>query len=243
MINFLGFQITNKRPSEILDEIDFSVVSVIATLNPHSYVCQVEDSQFRKSLESATVLVADGEGVAIAASVFSSEKVRKISGYDLFECSAKLASQGRKRVLFFGSSRKTLDFICDRMAEDFPNCEVFSYSPPFKSEFDRADAQKFSEIINSISPHFLYLGLTAPKQEKLAMLLKPQLNPVCVLCVGAVFDFYARNIRRPPRFVIKARLEWAFRFLQEPRRLLRRNFVSTPIFVWYMLRAYFCPRV
>jgi N-acetylglucosaminyldiphosphoundecaprenol N-acetyl-beta-D-mannosaminyltransferase len=52
-----------------------------------------------------------------------------------------------------------------------------------------------------------------------------------ICCIGAVFDFYAGSIKRSSPFWIKLGLEWFPRFLNEPKRLFKRNFVSTPKFI------------
>ena len=50
--------------------------------------------------------------------------------------------------------------------------------------------------------------------------------------IGAVFDFYVGNVKRSHPLFQQLGLEWLPRFLQEPGRLFKRNFVSSPIFLW-----------
>jgi N-acetylglucosaminyldiphosphoundecaprenol N-acetyl-beta-D-mannosaminyltransferase len=48
------------------------------------------------------------------------------------------------------------------------------------------------------------------------------------LCVGASIDFLTGVRTRAPRWVQRLSLEWAYRLVQEPRRLWRRYLVESP---------------
>jgi len=88
-------------------------------------------------------------------------------------------------------------------------------------------------IINTINPHSycLFVGMTAPKQEKWVQEQHNNLDTSIICSIGAVFDFYADTVKRPSKFWIKLGLEWLPRFLKEPKRLAKRNLISTPKFI------------
>ena len=88
------------------------------------------------------------------------------------------------------------------------------------------------EAVNNFKPQILFVGMTAPKQEKWVYTHKSQLDAKIICSIGAVFDFYAGTVKRPGKFWIQLGLEWFPRLLREPKRLWRRNFVSTPLFLW-----------
>ena len=90
--------------------------------------------------------------------------------------------------------------------------------------------------INAAAPDVLWVGMTAPKQEKWLHANRARLDVKFAAAVGAVFDFYAGRVKRSHPVFQKLGLEWLPRLLQEPRRLWRRNFVSTPVFLWHLLR-------
>lgn len=79
------------------------------------------------------------------------------------------------------------------------------------------------------------LGMTALKQEKWLHAHKEHLNFKIASSLGAVFDFYAGTVVRPSQFWIDMHLEWLPRLLKEPKRLWKRNFVSTPLFLTEMM--------
>jgi N-acetylglucosaminyldiphosphoundecaprenol N-acetyl-beta-D-mannosaminyltransferase len=82
------------------------------------------------------------------------------------------------------------------------------------------------------------VGLTAPKQEKWIDQHRDQLDTKFIGAVGAVFDFYVGNVKRSHPVFQKMGLEWLPRLIQEPRRLFRRNFVSSPLFLWQVFRQW-----
>ena len=94
------------------------------------------------------------------------------------------------------------------------------------------------QVINDAKPDVLWVGMTAPKQEKWVEANRRQLNIPVIGSIGAVFDFYAGTYARAPQLVCRIGLEWAYRTILEPRRLWRRNMVSPQKFVWLVLRRY-----
>ncbi len=85
--------------------------------------------------------------------------------------------------------------------------------------------------INEAEPDVLWVGMTAPKQEKWVHANVDSLNARVIGSVGAVFDFFAGTAPRAPQWMCSLGLEWLHRLAREPRRMWRRIFVSTPVFV------------
>ena len=144
--------------------------------------------------------------------------------------------RGQGSCFFLGATEETLAAIRARMAVDFPNVQVAgTYSPPFKNEFTEEDNRQMIEAVNAAGPDVLWVGLTAPKQEKWIYQNKEKLNVKFIGAVGGVFDFYSGNIRRNeyPWF-LEHGLEWLPRLIQEPRRLWKRTFISAPVFFWHV---------
>lgn len=55
-----------------------------------------------------------------------------------------------------------------------------------------------------------------------------------MLGVGAAFDYHAGTVKRAPRWMRRAGLEWAHRFVTDPRRLAWRYVTTNSIFVYRM---------
>lgn len=93
-------------------------------------------------------------------------------------------------VMFMGSSQKVLDLIVKRAAVDYPHLKVVTYSPPYKPEFSDEDNKAIIDAINAANPDLLWIGMTAPKQEKWTYFHWNELNIHChVSTIGAVFEF------------------------------------------------------
>lgn len=165
------------------------------------------------------------------------------SGKRLYEPSAKLKIQNSKfrerplTVMFMGSSQKVLDLIVKRAAEVYPHLKVVTYSPPYKPEFSEEDNKAIVEAINAADPDLLWIGMTAPKQEKWTYSHWNKLNIHChVGTIGAVFDFFAGTVERAPMWWQRHGLEWLYRLLKEPKRMWRRYIIGNTLFLWNMLK-------
>ena len=90
--------------------------------------------------------------------------------------------------------------------------------------------------IHAFAPDVLWVGMTAPKQEKWVHENAQELRVPVIASIGAVFDYFAGLTPRAPQWVCDIGLEWLYRLPGEPKRLWRRTFVSGPLFAWYLIR-------
>jgi len=209
---------------------------VFACANPHSLVAADNDEVFRRSLLDADQVVADGVGVVIMSRVAGARIGPRITGTDYYMCvMSKLEQRGEGRVFYFGSSKKVLDLIAERMTKEFPSLTLCgTLSPPFH-EWSDEENMLFVDEINNARPDVLWVGMTAPKQEKWVFRNRGLLNAPVIGSIGAVFDFYAGTYSRAPQWMRKLGIEFVYRLVKEPKRMWRRNFISSPWFVWLVL--------
>ena len=143
----------------------------------------------------------------------------------------------QRTVMFMGSSQKVLDLIVKRAAEVYPHLKVVTYSPPYKPEFSDDDNKAIIDAINATDPDLLWIGMTAPKQEKWTYSHWDELNIHChVGTIGAVYDFFAGTVERAPMWWQRHGLEWLYRLLKEPKRMWRRYIIGNALFLWNMLK-------
>lgn len=214
-----------------LDSIDLTTKKVINTINPHSYITAKSDKKFDEALQNSDFLIPDGSGIVIAAAQINKKAIKKIAGADLHKFLLSKMNKFNGKVFYMGASQNTLDKIEERLKKEYPNICVESYSPPFKPLFTQEEDDIIIKKINDFAPDVLFIGMTAPKQEKWLYKYKDQLDFKVASSIGAVFDFYAGTVQRPSQFWIDLHLEWLPRFLKEPKRLWYRNFISTPLFL------------
>lgn len=143
----------------------------------------------------------------------------------------------QRTVMFMGSSQKVLDLVVKRAAEVYPHLKIVTYSPPYKPEFSEEDNKAIIDAINAVNPDLLWIGMTAPKQEKWTYSHWNELNIHChVGTIGAVFDFFAGTVERAPMWWQRHGLEWLYRLLKEPKRMWRRYIIGNTLFLWNMLK-------
>lgn len=139
-------------------------------------------------------------------------------------------------VMFMGSSQKVLDLIVKRAAKVYPHLKVVTYSPPYKPEFSEEDNKAIIDAINAADPDLLWIGMTAPKQEKWTYSHWEELNIHChVGTIGAVFDFFAGTVERAPVWWQRHGLEWLYRLLKEPKRMWRRYIIGNALFLFNVI--------
>lgn len=212
---------------------------LITTINAHSFNTLKQDLSFQKALLASDKLLPDGISVVLAIRWLQGRKIRKIAGNDLFKYEmSRLHATGGK-CFFLGSSEETLSLIRDRAAREYPQIKVYGYSPPYKPEFSEEDTQTMIDAINSVEPDVLFVGMTAPKQEKWAYEHFARIKAGHVCCIGAVFDFYAGTVQRAPEWMIEAGMEWLYRLVKEPRRMWKRYLIGNTLFIMSMLKAKF----
>ncbi len=208
---------------------------LINTINAHSYNTALKDELFAEALTKGDVLIPDGVSIVKACKWLKakSQPKERIAGWDLFVFEMdKLNSKGGK-CFFMGSSEKVLGLIKKRAAVDYPKITVETYSPPYKPEFSKEDNEAIIAAINKANPDLLWIGMTAPKQEKWTYSHWNELDIHChVGTIGAVFDFFAGTVARAPMWWQEHGLEWACRLLKEPKRMWRRYIIGNALFLW-----------
>ena len=209
----------------------------LACLNPHSYTVALHDECFAKALLKADWLIPDGVGVVLASRVLGGSIRERVTGSDVFYAvNSELNKLRDRKVFFLGSTEEVLAEIKKKMAVDYPDVIVVgTYSPPFKESFSHKDLDEMVLAINAVGPDVLWVGMTAPKQEKWIAKMIERLDVTFVAAVGAVFDFYVGRVKRSHPVFQRLGLEWLPRLIQQPKRLWQRMFISAPIFVWHVL--------
>lgn len=217
---------------------------LINTINAHSYNTAQKDELFAEALRNGDYLIPDGASVVKACRWLGakSRPTERIAGWDLFELEMRAVSDSSKagrtpRVMFMGSSPKVLGLIAGKAKEVYPDIEVVTYSPPYKPEFTEEDNAAIIKAVNDADPDLLWIGMTAPKQEKWTYANWDRLDIHChVGTIGAVFDFFAGTHRRAPLWWQEHSLEWLYRLIKEPRRMWRRYLIGNVLFFRNIMR-------
>lgn len=221
---------------------------LVNTINAHSFNTALKDKLFADALKNGDYLIPDGASILLACKWLKaiSQPKDRIAGWDLFSFEMERLEGRCKRekvrgkVMFMGSSEKVLTKIRENAADDYPNLDVVTYSPPYKPEFSEEENAAIVKAINDANPDLLWIGMTAPKQEKWTYSHWKELDIHCLVgTIGAVFDFYAGTARRAPRWWQEHSLEWLYRLCIEPKRMWRRYILGNPLFIYNVLKEKF----
>ncbi len=211
---------------------------LINTINAFSYVNARKDALFAEALKNSDILIPDGISIVKACRFIGAESqpAERIAGWDLFVYEMERTNRKGGKVMFLGSSDNVLELIRKRVGVEYPNICVDTFSPPYKDCFDKEDDEKMINAVNQSNPDLLWIGMTAPKQEKWAYTHIDRLEVNCHIgTIGAVFDFFAGTVKRAPEAWQRAGLEWLYRLVKEPRRMWRRYLLGNVQFLLYML--------
>ena len=210
---------------------------LINTINAHSYNTALKDPLFQEALLKGGALIPDGISMVLAFKFLRGEKIERTAGWDLFQYEMNKLNQKGGVCFFLGSSKKTLSLVCEKVKTVYPNIQVKTYSPPYKSSFTEEENREMINAVNMANPDLLWIGMTAPKQEKWAYEHLNELNDHCHIgTIGAVFDFFAGTVQRAPQWWQRNGLEWAYRLLKEPKRMWRRYIIGNVLFLWNILK-------
>lgn len=208
---------------------------LINTINAHSYNTAQKDPLFAEALMKGDALIPDGASIVMACRWLKAkcQPTERIAGWDLFSYEMERLNRRGGTCFFMGSSERVLALIREKAAKVYPNIRIETYSPPYKPAFSEEENRVIVDAINRAQPDLLWIGMTAPKQEKWAYSHWKELD-ICCHCgtIGAVFDFFAGTMERAPLWWQEHSLEWLYRLIKEPRRMWRRYVIGNMLFLW-----------
>jgi N-acetylglucosaminyldiphosphoundecaprenol N-acetyl-beta-D-mannosaminyltransferase len=229
-------RVSNVTPQEAIAEIDQLIdrgqKGYVVTPNLDHIVKLETDAEFERVYAEAALVLADGNPLIWASKVLGTPLKALVTGSDLFPNLCAHAAQRGYRVFFLGGLEGVAEKAAAELTRKNPGLQVVgTYSPPFGFDKNEEENNRILAMINAVRPHLLFVGVGAPKQEKWMYRNIARLDISVALGIGASFDFEAGTIKRAPRAVRRMRMEWFWRFSNEPTRLFRRYFIDSAGFV------------
>lgn len=209
----------------------------VCVSNVHTTVMAYNDPSYCEVQNSAAIAVPDGKPLSLICRVRGYRTAQRVAGPDLMPEILWVSEKEGYTHYFYGSTEHTLDALEKNLRKKYPKLNIVGvYSPPFRKLTPDEDAEVI-ERINAAKPDFLWVGLGAPKQERWMYEHRGKINAV-MLGVGAAFDFHAGTAKRAPKWMQEFYLEWLYRLIQDPRRLLKRYLRSNVQFIWLILTGH-----
>lgn len=203
----------------------------VVTLNPEMIMAARGDDRLREILRQSSLVVADGIGVVWASKLLGQPLPERVAGVDLASALiAKAAEQGRTIALLGGEpgvAQKAAQRLKGRHA-------ALRVTGAYHGYFSEAEGDALIQEIARQRVDLLLVGLGAPKQEFWIHQNLHRTGARVAIGVGGALDVYSGKVRRAPAVWQRLGLEWAYRLIQEPRRV--RRMMALPRFVAAVLR-------
>lgn len=207
----------------------------ICVSNVHTTVMAYRDRAYRKVQNSGVMALPDGQPLSIVSRKRGFSEARRVPGPDLMPAILDLSQKTGYRHYFYGSTEATLEALRAALLRRYPKLRIAGmYSPPFR-ELTKEEDEEIVRRINESGADFVWVALGAPKQEWWMYEHRHRIKSL-MLGVGAAFDFTAGTTKRAPMWMQRLCLEWVFRILRDPRRMLPRYLNTNFAFVYYAYR-------
>lgn len=219
----------------ITENLDALKGDYICVSNVHTTVMAYRDKEYRKIQNSAAMALPDGQPLSIVSRRRGYAQAQRVPGPDLMPAILDLSQERGYTHYFYGSTEHTLEKLREELLARFPKLRIAGmYAPPFR-ELTVEEDEEAVRRINESGADFVWVALGAPKQERWMYAHRNRVRGL-MLGVGAAFDFIAGTVKRAPMWMQKLCMEWVFRIMQDPRRMLPRYLSTNFAFLYYVHR-------
>ena len=194
---------------------------LIFNANGHAISHYHRSPEFRRHFDQADLVVADGMSLVFISRLFHRSSLpERVCLTDFILDAAQAAQEYDVRFFFLGSTEEDNRAACDFFTTMFPRLQVAGrHHGFFRSE---EEALICADVVGR-KTDVLWVGMGSPLQERFCVENRERLFGISwIVACGGLFDYYSGRKRRAPQWMQRAGLEWVFRALIEPRRLLLR---------------------
>ena len=229
-VEILGVQVDAVTMAQAVERVENLIAArqpaLVATANAEMLMRATHDAELKKILNAAELVVPDGAGTVWAAHHLGKEMPERVAGFDLVQELLKIAPEKSQRIFLFGAAPGIADGAKSKAESLYPGIKIVGTRNGF---FTAADEQEIVAQIRAAAPDILLAALGVPKQEKWLAAHKSELNVPVSIGVGGTFDVMAGVVKRAPKWMQRAKLEWLFRAMLQPSRAGR--LIALPKFV------------
>ena len=195
-----------------------------------SIVCMMRrDSALRAACRRGDLVLPDGMSVVWTSRLAGIPFPERVTGVDLMGHLLEAASTHRLRVYLLGARPDVLRELARRCARDYPGAVITGVRDGY---FGPGEETAVVEEIRRAAPHMLFVGMPSPFKETWCERNREALDVPVIMGVGGTFDVMAGYVRRAPRLLQCAGLEWAWRLAMEPRRMWKRYLLSNSEYMY-----------
>ncbi|MFO7278080.1 MAG: WecB/TagA/CpsF family glycosyltransferase [Pseudomonadota bacterium] len=236
-IHLMGCEIDNLSLEETLQTIE----EFIASGEPHQHVVvnvdklvkARRDPALRRVINDCALVNADGMPVVWASRLLGRPLKERVAGVDLFEALMARAARKGWRIFLLGAKEEVVSRVRLLYEAKYPDLRIVGHRNGYwKPEEEEEVVRQIAEA----RPDILFVAISSPKKERFLAMHQARMRVPFAMGVGGTFDVAAGRVKRAPRWMQRAGLEWFYRFLQEPRRMFRRYFIDDMAFFGMLAR-------
>ena len=235
--NVLGCEIDRLSMAETVARcesfVEADAFAQHVAINAAKLVAMHSDHELRETIEQCEVVSADGQALVWASRLIGDPLPERVAGIDLMDELMALAACHGHRVYVLGARPEVLNRALDALRRRHPGLPVAGYRDGYFSDPEEAQVV---EDIRASRPQMLFVAMPSPQKEYFLGRHGEAMGVPFVMGVGGSIDVVAGDVSRAPAFVQRLGLEWLFRLLQEPGRLLPRYARTNGAFVYLVLR-------
>ena len=241
VFNATQIAITHGDAASALEEVRLRLTQgrgfALATINLDHLVKLRRNPAFLAAYERQDIVVADGNPI-VRLSKLAGKPVSLVPGSDLVLPLVQAAAKAGRPLVMLGSTNEALDAAARALQDKVPGLVVGALiAPPFGFDPTGDAARAMLTQIAAIGPCLCLIALGAPKQEEFAALGRELAPQAGFASIGAGVDFLSGHQLRAPEWVRKLALEWAWRMLQSPKRLVPRYAACAAILPGHCVQA------
>ena len=230
-VDILGVNVDSLTMQEAVEQVEKFIEAktpvLIATANAEMLMRATYDEELKEILNGAAMVTPDGAGTVWAAHHLGFAMPERVAGYDLAQQLMAEAAQRGQKIFFFGSAPGVAEKAKAKAEQLYPGIEICGVRNGY---FKEEDEPAIIGEIKAAQPDILLAALGVPKQEKWLWKHKEELGVPVSIGVGGTLDVMAGVMKRAPRWMQKAKLEWVFRGMLQPKRAGR--LMALPKFVF-----------
>lgn len=235
-VNVLGVQVEalnmEMAVSRVADVLWSGEKGYVCAIGVHGVMEAQRDPEVARAYAEAAITIPDGMPMVWVGRLRGYHEMKRVSGPDLMLEVFRRKEFATYRHFLYGGGDGVADRLAATLRERFPWAKIVgTYTPPFR-ELTQPEEGALIRTVHASKVDIVWIGISAPKQEKLMRRLLPRLHVKLMFGVGAAFNFHTGALKDCPNWVKLAGLQWLHRLMQEPRRLWRRYLRNNPAFLW-----------
>lgn len=244
-VNICGVEVDRYSFDEVVEAIAKHAISkrhpeYVVTPNAQHIVLVQKDTKFREVYHHAFLAVPDGVPLLWAAQLFKTPLSGRVNGTDLFEHLCRISAERGLNVFLLGGRPGVAQKTMQILQAKYPQLKIVgTYCPPYGFESNLQELKQINLAIQTAAPDILFVALGSPKQEYWIYDNYQKLGVPMSIGIGASFELVSGVVKRAPKFMQKAGLEWLFRLIVEPKRLWKRYLIGNTMFIVLVLKQKF----